>query len=80
MLAGKHTKSYAIYKSHPMAMKAMMGLAQGPVRISSSSLVSGKLAMAPQQVILHVVAPHGRVTTDGTLVGLFPCVPSNVTL
>lgn len=63
-----------------MAMKALMDLALGPVRIGSSSLGSGKLAMAPHQVILHVVAPHGRVTTDGALVGLFPRVPSDVTL
>lgn len=63
-----------------MAMKALVDLAQSPVRIGSSSLGSGKLAMAPHQVILHVVAPHSRVTTDGTPVGLFPCVPSDVTL
>lgn len=64
-----------------MTMKALMDLIKGPVRISSPSFGgSGRLAMAPNQVVLHVVAPHSRVITDGALIGLFPCVTSDVTL
>lgn len=63
-----------------MTLKALMDLVKSPVRIGSpSSGGSGRLAVAPNQVVLHVVAPHSRVTTDGALVRLFPCVTSDVT-
>lgn len=63
-----------------MRIKALMNLIKSPVRIGSpSSGDSGRLAVAPNHVVLHVVTPHSRVTTDGALVRLFPCVTSDVT-
>lgn len=75
-----HTTRCATLRLCPAAMKALAALTQGPVRIGSASLGPGELPVAAHQVVLHVVAPSGRVTTDGALVRLFPRVPSDVTL
>lgn len=64
----------------PHENKGTYNLIKSPVRIGSpSSGGSGRLAVAPNHVVLHVVTPHSRVTTDGALVWLFPCVTSDVT-
>lgn len=80
ILTGTHTTRCETLSSRSMVMKALAALTQGPVRIGGTSFGPGELAVATHQVVLHVVAPPSRVTTDGALVRLFPCVPSDVTL